>query len=143
MRDLIQRASSRARLKILTLLWPYSDVVQGSPMVRPSDNLGGQFHAEAESRIAREKARWLRSLTLNPLPSGEGKSAAPSTQRSPKEEGLGVRFLDAMSEQKTISDGTKLPLEGSRPKTTTYGMKLLFSPELDASESHQVATSTN
>jgi hypothetical protein len=35
---------------------------------------------------------------------------------------------------KTVFDGTKLPLVVEHLKTTTYGMKLAFSPELDASE---------
>jgi hypothetical protein len=47
-----------------------------------------------------------------------------------------------MSAQKSIFDGTKLPLVYRGPKTTTYGMKLLFLPDLDNSESRQFATPT-
>jgi hypothetical protein len=46
-----------------------------------------------------------------------------------------------MNEQKIVFDGTKLPLEGAPSKTTTYGMTLLFSPELNQSESRQFAAS--
>jgi hypothetical protein len=35
---------------------------------------------------------------------------------------------------KTIFDGTKLPLVVEHLKTPTYGMRLAFSPERDASE---------
>jgi hypothetical protein len=45
-----------------------------------------------------------------------------------KGEGSGVRFL---SDQKTIFDGTKLPVDRACSKTTTYSMKLLSSPDLD------------
>ena len=35
---------------------------------------------------------------------------------------------------KTIFDGTKLPLVVEHVRTTTYGMKVHFPPELDVSE---------
>jgi hypothetical protein len=38
-----------------------------------------------------------------------------------------------------IFDGTKLRLEGSRPETTTYGMKSTLSPVFDHSESATLA----
>jgi len=56
----------------------------------------------------------------------------PSGRRmlaSPKPE-FGRRHFLA----KTFFDGTKLPLVVEHLKTPTYGMKLAFSPELDASE---------
>ena len=39
-----------------------------------------------------------------------------------------------------IFDGTKLALERRRPKTTTYGMKLLFSPELGSLQGNRSFT---
>ena len=35
-------------------------------------------------------------------------------------------------------DGTKLRLERSRPKTTTYGMNRFFAPLFDQSETRQI-----
>src|SRR5580704_17405760 len=40
--------------------------------------------------------------------------------------------------KRTIFDGTKLPIDDNPPKTTTYSMKLLSSPDLDDSESRQL-----
>lgn len=57
--------------------------------------------------------------------------------------GLGVRFLGRHKRTKTFSDGTKLLLVVARPKTTTYGMKLLFSPELGQPEWRQFASSAS
>jgi hypothetical protein len=56
---------------------------------------------------------------------------------------VGRAAVPAIDAPKTIFDGTKLPLAYRRPKTTTYGMKSLFSPKLDASESRQFAASAD
>ena len=95
--------------------------------------MGMNYSACPERIFCATPKAWTTAIPL--LPSREGKICSPLQ----KGEGLGERFL---SSKKTFFDGTKLPLEGARPKTTTYSMKLLLSPKLDDSESPQFATST-
>ncbi len=73
-----------------------------------------------------------------PSPAGRGLKVRDLIQRASSRARLKIlsplRFCPDVCDQKTIFDGTKLPVDGSRPKTTTYGMNLLFSRDLDDSK---------